>query len=204
MGNDAVCKTVGIGSIRTGMLDGQVRTLTNVRHVLDLKKNLLLLGALNARWYKFSGADGGIKVTKASMTILKGEWLANLYKLTGSFIVGDALATTEDTTRLWYMCLEHMSERGFQALHKRNALPGIKYCKLCKFCIMSRQYRVAFYITAQDKRLARSHTHECVGTFTSSIHWSAKYYVMFIDDFSRRVWVYFLKQKSEVFHKFKE
>ena len=30
------------------------------------------------------------------------------------------------------------------------------------------------------------------------------YYVSFIDDFSRRTWVYFLRQKSEVFSKFKE
>ena len=29
------------------------------------------------------------------------------------------------------------------------------------------------------------------------------YYVTFIDDFSRKVWVYFMKQKSEVFDKFK-
>lgn len=28
--------------------------------------------------------------------------------------------------------------------------------------------------------------------------------VTFIDDYSRYVWVYFLKEKSEVFHKFKD
>jgi len=33
---------------------------------------------------------------------------------------------------------------------------------------------------------------------------SACYYVTFIDDFSRKVGVYFLKQKLEVFQKFKE
>jgi len=48
MENDAVCKIVGIGNIRMKVFDEQVRTLTNVRHVLDLKKNLLLLGALKA------------------------------------------------------------------------------------------------------------------------------------------------------------
>jgi len=32
----------------------------------------------------------------------------------------------------------------------------------------------------------------------------ARYYVTFIDDLSGKVWVYFLKQKSEVFQKFKE
>ena len=32
----------------------------------------------------------------------------------------------------------------------------------------------------------------------------ARYHITFIDDFSRKVWVYFLKQKSKVFQKFKE
>ena len=63
MGNDAMCKTVGIGNIRVRMFDGQVQTVTNVRHVPDSKKNLLSLGALEARGYMFSGANGGIKVT---------------------------------------------------------------------------------------------------------------------------------------------
>ena len=30
------------------------------------------------------------------------------------------------------------------------------------------------------------------------------YYVSFIDDFSRKTWIYFLKKKDEVFSKFKE
>ena len=102
MGNDTVCKTVGIGNIHTRMFDEQVRTLTNVRYVLNLKKNLLSLGALEARRCKFSGADRAIKVSKGSMMILKGERTANLYKLIGRIIIGDASATTEkdDTTRL--------------------------------------------------------------------------------------------------------
>ena len=62
MGSDVVCKTVDIGNICMRMFDGQVRTLTNVRHVPNLKKNLLSLGALEARGYKFSDADGEIKV----------------------------------------------------------------------------------------------------------------------------------------------
>ena len=77
------------------MFDGQIRTLMNVRHIPDLKKNLLSLGTLKAQGYKFSSADEGIKVTKGSMTILKGERTANLYKLTRSIIIGDTLATIE-------------------------------------------------------------------------------------------------------------
>ena len=77
------------------LYDQQVRTLMNVWHVPDLKKDFLLLGDLKAQGYKFSGADEGIKVTRGSMTILKGERTINLCKLTWSIIVGDASATTE-------------------------------------------------------------------------------------------------------------
>ena len=81
MGNDTVRKIVGIGNIRMRMFDGQLRTLTNIRHVSNLKKNILSLGDLEARGYTFSGADRAIKVIKCSMTILKGERTVNLYNL---------------------------------------------------------------------------------------------------------------------------
>ena len=127
-----MCNTIGIGNIRVRMFDGQVRILTNVRYVPNLKKNPLLLGDMEARGYKFSSADGGIKVTKGSMMILKEKRIENLYKLAGSIIIGDASAAIEkeDITRFWHMRLRHMSERGLQALHKRSALPDIKYCNL--------------------------------------------------------------------------
>jgi len=147
MGNNTVCKTVGIGNIRMRMFDGQIRILTNVRHVPDLKKSFLSFGALEAQGCKFLGVDRGIKAIKGSMIILKGKWTANLYKMTGNIIIGDASVTSEeDTTRLWYMRLGHMSKRGLQVLHIKGALPGIKYCKLdlCKFCIIDRQRRVNF------------------------------------------------------------
>ena len=42
MGNDVVCKTIDIENIRMRMFDRHVRTLTNVRHVQDLKKTSCL------------------------------------------------------------------------------------------------------------------------------------------------------------------
>src|SRR3954462_13045212 len=148
MGNDAACNVIGIGNVRMRMFDGQVRTLSNVRHVRDMRKNLLSLGALEAQGFKFSGEDGVIKVSRGSMTVLKAERVANLYRMKGSIIAGDASVSTEkeDTTRLWHMRLGYISERGLQLLHMKGALSGIKSCKLelCEFCILGRQRRVSF------------------------------------------------------------
>ena len=55
MGNNASCKTVGIGNIRIKMFDGIIKTLTGVRHVPELKKVISLSilhfgGILFSRW----------------------------------------------------------------------------------------------------------------------------------------------------------
>ena len=47
IGNNALCKTVWIGSIQIIMHDEIVRTLNNVCHVPNFKKNLISLEAIN-------------------------------------------------------------------------------------------------------------------------------------------------------------
>jgi hypothetical protein len=46
MGNDDVCEIKWIGTIHLKMHNGVVKTLTEVRYVPDLKKNLFSLGVL--------------------------------------------------------------------------------------------------------------------------------------------------------------
>jgi hypothetical protein len=48
MSNGAHCKITGIGNIRIKMFDGVVRTLCDVRHALDVEKNLISLGTLDS------------------------------------------------------------------------------------------------------------------------------------------------------------
>ena len=43
-----------------------------------------------------------------------------------------------------------------------------------------------------------------MGPFKTPSLGGARHVLTFIDDYSRRIWVYFLKKKDEVFHKFKE
>ena len=48
MGNNMSYKVIGIGTVRIKMHDGVVRTLIEVWHILDLKKNLISLGTLDS------------------------------------------------------------------------------------------------------------------------------------------------------------
>jgi len=51
MGNDATCNFIGIGFVQIRMHDGVVRTLIEVRHILELKKNLVFAGVMDSKGF---------------------------------------------------------------------------------------------------------------------------------------------------------
>jgi transposase InsO family protein len=75
----------------------------------------------------------------------------------------------------------------------------------CESCIVGKHQRDSFpssFYRAKEC-LELVHTDLCGPMQNQSIGGSF-YFLTFIDDCSRKVWVYFLKQKSETFTRFKE
>ena len=83
-GQIATCKVVGVGSIQMKMFDGMVRTLSDVRHVPWLRKNLISLGTLDKNGCRISCQGRVIKVIRGSLVVMKGEMNGSLYALEGS------------------------------------------------------------------------------------------------------------------------
>jgi transposase InsO family protein len=99
-----------------------------------------------------------------------------------------------------------MGERGMLELHKRNLLNGVKMCKLdfCKFCILGKQNRVQFKTATHKTEGILDYVHSNVwGPVRAASRGGHVYFLTFIDDFSRKVWIYFIRHKSETFAKFK-
>ncbi|KAK2999560.1 hypothetical protein RJ639_023203 [Escallonia herrerae] len=119
MGNNVACKVVGIGSIQIRIHDGIVRTLTDVRHVPELRKNLISLGTLDSNGCSYRATSGVMRIMKGSFIVMKGLKQNSLYLLQGSTVTGAAAvaASSSDvdsnTTKLWHMRVGHMSERGY-------------------------------------------------------------------------------------------
>jgi hypothetical protein len=87
--NGAHCKITGIENIKIKMFDGMIRTLCDVRHVPEVKKNLISLGTLDSNGYGYKSVGGVMKVTKGLMVVMKGQINSkNIYKLLGSTDVG--------------------------------------------------------------------------------------------------------------------
>ncbi|KAH9722810.1 hypothetical protein KPL70_006849 [Citrus sinensis] len=202
MGNDQLCRTMGIGTIRLKMFDGMVRELKEVRFVPALKKNQISVGALEAKGYKVTIEDGIMKFTHGAMVILQGVRRHNLYYLKGGTTnEANVVEAHGDTTKLWHVRLRHAGEKSLQTLMRHGLLKGTKTCKLsfCEHCVVGKKTRVKFGTANHDTHEILEYIHSDVWgpTKTASIGGS-HYFVIFVDDFSRRVWVYTMRAKDKV------
>ena len=125
----------------------------------------------------------------------------------GTTVVGGAafVEFETDNTVLWHTRLGHMSERDMVELHKRNLLKGIKTCKLdfCKYCVLGEQNRVQFKTTTHKTEGILDYVHTDIWGLTKiASREGYMYFKTFINDYTKKVWVYFMRHKSEMFDKF--
>ena len=105
------------------------------------------------------------------------------------------------------MRLGHMSVRGMTVLSKRDLLCGQHTGSLefYEHCVYGKQHRVKFSTAVHSTKSTIDYIHSDVwGLSQVPSHCGARYMLTFIDDFSRKVWVFFLKNKSDVFGWFKK
>ncbi|GJR87113.1 gag-pol polyprotein [Tanacetum coccineum] len=209
--NDYELKIIGIGSVMVKMHDGTVRTIRDVRHVEGLKKNLLSLGQLDDLGCKVEIQNKIMKVIKGALVLMKGEKVAaNLYQLKGE-IMEEAKASVASHSLShrvavsWHQKLGHMSEQGMKILVERKLIPGLTKVSLpfCEYCVISKQHRLKFKASNSRSVSVLELVHSDVWQAPVLSLGGAKYFVSFIDDYSRRCWVYPIKKKSNVFEVFK-
>ena len=190
--------------------DGSTRALTDVRYILKLETNLISLGTLESKGFTIIMQNRILKVVSGALVVMKGIRRNNLYLYQGSTAVGTAAAVSEadkvaEMSRLWHMRLGHAGEKSLQTLAMQRLLKGAKTCKLdfCEQCVLGKQKRVKFRTAIHNTEGILDYIHTDVWGPTKTASLGGKhYFVTFVDDFSRRVWVYTLKSKDEVFETF--
>ncbi|KAG8501656.1 hypothetical protein CXB51_004770 [Gossypium anomalum] len=160
MRNNASYKIIGVGTIKVKMFDGVVRTLSDVRHVPELKRNLILLSTLDSKGYRYTAESWVLKISKGSLVVMKGQRkTAKLYVLQGSTVTGDAAVASSSLpddyiTKLWHMRLGHMSENDMAELSKRGLLDGQGIYKLnfCEHCVFEKQKRKSLSVLPEAEK----------------------------------------------------
>ena len=101
--------------------------------------------------------------------------------------------------------LHHGALGGLREVVTRVPQISIEHQDVCKGCALGKFAKASF--PSSDTRSAGIldlvHTDVC-GPMTRRSLSGCEYYLTFIDDYSRKTWIYFLKAKSEVFTRFQE
>ncbi|RVW62119.1 Retrovirus-related Pol polyprotein from transposon TNT 1-94 [Vitis vinifera] len=198
---------VGLGDVRISLPNGSVWLLEKVRHIPDLRRNLISVGQLDDEGHAILFVGGTWKVTKGARVLARGKKTGTLY-MTSCPRDTIAVADASTDTSLWHRRLGHMSEKGMKMLLSKGKLPELKSIDfdMCESCILGKQKKVSFLKTGRTpkaEKLELVHT-DLWGPSPVASLGGSRYYITFIDDSSRKVWVYFLKNKSDVFVTFKK
>jgi len=88
MGDGHTCRLVGKGTVRIKMYDGTLRELKKVRYIPSMTKNIISIGALEAKGLRGTLGEGVLRMSSGSLVVLKGIRRNNVYYLMGSAVTG--------------------------------------------------------------------------------------------------------------------
>jgi hypothetical protein len=214
LGDDSLVRVVGIGIVTFRRDSMPSISFRDILYVPGLKKNLNSVS---------THQDRGLEVTFKGTEVLihpKGSLLASgqvigvrggkLFRL--FFQPLHALAVSSDSSRqtceLWHHRMAHLHHGALGGL--REVVTGVpqismEHQDVCRGCALGKFTKVSF--PSSDTRsigiLDLVHMNVC-GPMTWKSLSGYEYYLTFIDDYSRKTWIYFLKTKSEVFKRFQE
>lgn len=182
-----------------------------MRHVPDVRLYLISIRLLDKEGYTSVFGDMKWKLKKSSLVIARGKKMSTLYVIEAKVNNECISALGEDSlSELWHKRLRRMSDKGLQILAKRGILIGMKGLKMslkpCTHCLARKQHKASFQYKAPHRKphvLDLVHSDVCDPMTTSNLG-GARYFVTFIDDHPRKVWVYALKTTDQVFVVFKQ
>jgi len=117
--------------------------------------------------------------------------------------------------KLWHCRLGHLNAQSLKILKNQNLVKGLENANLgieskCEICAIGKMTKLPSKPLTDDddqrgasKKLELIHSDVC-GPVNITGYNGANYFVTFIDDYSRKSWIYTMKFKSEVLSRFKE
>lgn len=214
-GDNSTVSVMGKGSVNVRMKNDVVERIPSVFYVPDLKSNLISLGQLQEKGYEITIKSGTCLIKDFERGVIaRVQMTANrLFPI----IIGDDgpnlqtcfSAKVKDTAWLWHFRYGHLNFNGLKTLQQRRMVTGLPQItppsQVCEDCIIGKQQRDHFprgkaWRAQQPLELVHS---DICGPISPTSNGNKRYFISFIDDYSRKTWVYFLQTKSEAFTAFK-
>jgi hypothetical protein len=199
------------------MQNGQTKYLKDVFHVPTITKNLVSVGQMVEQGLQVTFNPNGCFVEdmkNQGKLIAKRERNGRMFTLYVNMLEVNSMLFTHGKGAgdigIWHKRVGHVNLQRLKLMEKQNLVGGFPksgteevMSEVCKTCQLGKQVKHPFLAQTthvSSKPLEMIHS-DVWTTETESIG-KCKYYVSFIDDHTRKVWVYFMKHKGEVFQHF--
>lgn len=175
-------------------------------YVPNVMKSLIFVPLLNKFGFKCVFEGDKFILSKGGMFVGKGYLCENMFKcnVISNYNNNMISAYIVESCDLWHMRLGHINFRKLNDMMKSNLIPTFdKNSNSCTTCMLTKITRQPFKsVERSSKVLDLIHSDVC------DLHgWPTiggkKYFVTFIDDYSRFCYVYLMHSKNEVLDKFK-
>lgn len=213
LGNNTRMAVVGKGIIRM-QVNGFTQAISGVYYVPELKNNLLSIGQLQEKGLTILIQHGKCRVYHSEKgLIMQSDMSGNrMFSVLATMIPKASSCfqiVSENESHLWHCRFGHLGYNGLRTLFDKKmviGLPSVKIPKkICIECLTGKQHRNSMpkkSLWRASNKLQLVHADIC-GPIKPESNSNKRYILSFIDDFTRKTWIYFLHEKSEAFSMFR-
>jgi len=203
----------GKGNIPIKLKNENHSYIAYVYYVPAIKHNMLSIGQLIEKGYTLymKNCHLTVKYYNGRLIVYVKMSKNKMFPLNIQYDAAKCLSViTNNEEWLWLLRLGHLNFTSLKMLASKKMVKGIPHIdhpdEVFENCVLSKHHRSSFAKEVNlkaNKPLELVHTNVCDPIKPMSTGQN-RYFLTFIDDFSKKTWIYFLKRKSEVLNYFKD
>ena len=199
-------KVLGSGEVELKFISRRVLTLKDVLYTPSMRKNLMSSFLMNKVVLKQTMKSDQYVISKKKLFVGKGYACGGMFKLNIENNISFASSIYMlSFVNFWHARLCHINSRYVGIMSNIGLIPRLtKDFEKCEACSPAKITKQSHKNVERNTELAKLiHTDLCEfeGKLTRG---GNRYFITFIDNFSKYAYVYLLKNKSDAFEKLKE
>ena len=212
-GDGSTVNIKGKGVVAFKCKNGEEKMLNEVYYIPTLCNNIISLGQLSEAGNKVILEGDYLWVyEEQGRLLMKVKRTENrLYKI--SLEESSQMcffSKNEEDTWMWHTRLGHVNFQALELMSREGMAHGIPRMvqpkEKCEGCLMTKLARTSFpshtsFETTTPLELVYA---DICGPIMPETPGGNRYFLLFVDDYSRKMWVYLLKEKSDAFGMFKK
>ena len=207
LGDSHIAQVLGKGKVMLKLTSGKTLALSDVLHVPNIRTNLISIALLGNVGVKVSIEYDRIVMTKNNIFVGKGFcnqglFVLNIFEvINGNASSSAYLVYSYDR---WQARLGHVSSGYIKKMQTLALINNIDYSGLskCQICDTSKQTRKTCGSVTRETTLLELIHYDLGDLKKTMTRGGKKFYVTFIDDYSRFTRVYLLRNKDEALDMF--